>query len=149
MLNYLLRGLADEDKPFIYNSFLKNYKQYSDCKYIPNTLYFTNQKLIIDYLLSNSTTIISCFPEEPSELFGYIIYEHFADSLVIHYMYIRNSFRNKCFAKNLIKDILLPNTNLIIATHITSDFINLRHKMKPIRMIYNPFYITNKRLLQI
>ena len=142
----LLRDRTPDDEPFIYNSWLKSYHSNSSCKHTPNTIYFKYQAEIIKYLLENERVVISCFPEEPSQIIGYCVYNIVSSALVLHYLYVKNTLRNQQFGCNIIKS-LLPNKggNLIIATHISDAFPQLKHKIQNTKIIYDPFYILEKK----
>lgn len=145
MIQYILREITEDDKALIFNSFLKSYHKSSVCKFVPNSLYYKPQTAIINFIIDNTKSLVLCFPEEPSEIIGYVLYEYVNDTLVVHYVYIKNLYRRQNIARDLI--LQLAEDNLIIATHITDEFSTLRYKLDNKRIVYDPFYITNKRLL--
>jgi hypothetical protein len=142
----LLRDRTLEDEPFIFNSFLKSYKQNSDLKHTPNTIYYPRQTAIIKYLLENEKVVLAVFPEDPNELIGYCIYNIVSSALVIHYIYTKQMHRNYSFASDIIQSLLpFEGQNLIIATHITHNFNALKHKIPNAKIIFDPFYVNELR----
>lgn len=143
----LLRDRTLEDEAFIYSSWLKSYHQNSVAKFTPNTIYFPHQTQLIKYLLENEKIVISCFPEDPSEIIGYCVYNIVSDALIIHYIYIKNMHRNGKFAYDIVSSLLpKKDGNLIIATSITDNFCNIRNKIPNAKIVFDPYYITQKRI---
>lgn len=144
-LEYITRHMKDEDKSFIYNSFLQSYHKQYPVKYIPPTIYYKAQSEEIEFLLRKSNVSMAVFPEDADEIMGYAIYEYASDALILHYIYIKNMVRRKYLATNLIKSLLGDN-KLIIFTHMFDDFPKVKYKIPQVRMVYDPFFLLNKRL---
>ena len=87
---------------------------------------------------------MACWPEDPEEIMAYIVYEYGFESLVVHWIYCKNLQRKKGRATEIIAT-LASRVSLVVATHITDSFTILRHKVKDKRVIFDPFYISNKR----
>lgn len=137
-IDYILRDRVDNDNKFIYNSFLRsNHDQYPN-KFIPDSIYFPPQSKIIENLIASSTVLVACFPEEPDEIIGYMIYDHHPEHLVIHYIYVKLTFRNTSVATSIVNQII-DNKKLIIATHICDNFNKLKHKINGSKIVYNPY----------
>lgn len=147
-LSFILREYTEDDKSFIYSSFLQSYHQHSFLKFVPNSLYFTEQAKVIDYLLSSSKVLIYCYPEDPESIVGYVMYEYSGDTTVIHWIYVKNLMRHKYVGTDIVEHIATDN-KLIIATHITDDFNLLKHKIKNKSIVYDPFFLTNQRLMNV
>jgi NDP-sugar pyrophosphorylase family protein len=145
-IEHLLREFTDDDRNFILNSFLQSYVNHSNYSYVAKSIYYKNQAKIIEFLLETASCLIICFPEAPDEIMGYIIYEYVANSLVIHWLYIKTLHRYHRLSENIIDKLLPSPSAVIIATHIPNYFGKLKEKSK-YHMIYDPYYITNKRLL--
>jgi hypothetical protein len=139
-LPFILRDNVPEDTSFIYNSYLKSYHLQYPIYYIPNILYFKSQSKILDTLLETQQVLIACYPEDPSEIIGYIIYDNKPDVFVLHYIYIKGMYHHKGIASNILSQILNDH-KLIITTHIHDDFSLLKKKIPNCKMIYNPFQL--------
>lgn len=136
-LPYILREATEADMSFVYNSYLLSYKNHSDKQFCTKTIYFQNQKKIIDFVLNRSSLLLAVFPEDPSEIMGFIIYEQFNGSFILHYVYIKYFERSNISFIDLIDQVNADN--IIFSTHIT--------KIKGKKVIYDPYFITNQRLL--
>ena len=147
-LSFILREFTADDKSFVYSSFLQSYHQHSFLKHVPNSLYFSEQGKVIDYLLATGRVLIACYPEEPDTIAGYVLYEYSGETLILHWVYVKNLMRHKYVATDIIESIA-ANNKLIIATHITDDFALLKHKIKNKSFVYDPYFINNKRLLNV
>ncbi len=150
MISYILREATQEDENFIFNSFLQSYRKYSSMRYVPHNLYFKPQSDIISYLLDTANILIACFPEEPDQIMGYVIYEHVNNQLVLHYEYIKNIFRSERLDEALLTAIN-PKKELMIITHLLGKLEmedNTITYKQPYNVAYDPFFITNKRLLE-
>lgn len=144
-LPFIFREMVDGDEPFIFNSFLKSFKANSTAYYTDNQIYYKNQSELINYLLDNCHTLIACFPEDPEMIMGYIIYEHIIKTLVIHYIYVKNSLRLQKIASNMIQPLLDPDNTVVVATHCTNDFKKLKYKINGKRLSYDPYFIANQQ----
>lgn len=140
-IQYVLREHTAEDMPFIFNSWLKSYKANSACKLVPDVLYFKSHTKIINFLLSKSIVLIACFPEDPTEIIGYVVYQIVSDIVVIHWIYVKDKHRYKYNATDIIKQICKPEDKLIICTYIVNDFNKFKHKLNNIKVVYDPYYI--------
>ncbi len=142
MISFILRDMTEDDRAFLYNSFLKSYHCTTPIKYTPHILYYGPQSTIIDYLTDHSNVLIACFPEEPDQIIGYIIYDNTDEAFILHYIYIKNMYRWKNIASSIISQ--LSNKSLIIATHINDNFDELKHKIPHTRVAYDPFLIQKR-----
>ena len=141
---FTLRPMMESDRNFIFNSFLKSYHQNSSLRVVPNTIYYKGQADIISYLLEHAQVSVACFPEDPTEVIGYIIYQYVNEDCIIHYLYIKEMHRKQKCASEMIQH--LSKTNFVIVTHLTDNFATLRHRFSPKRFTYDPFFITNQRI---
>ena len=146
---YILRSFVEADKPFIYNSYMFSYHDYSDLRIVPKILYNTNQLEVINWLFAHAEILIICFPEEPDAIIGYIIHQIVNNVLIIHYVYIKNSFRGQGMFQKIVEPLVpltTEETTTVIATHITTGYFKVRNKINKVIMTYDPYLITNWRL---
>lgn len=139
---WVIRPVLPEDLAFIYNSWLKSYKFGSESmKSMRSGTFFENYREILDYILTNSEILIACLPEDENIILGYICYENIlANSHLIHYCFIKETFRNLGIATDLYKS-LYPH-NKISYTHETKQLktlINNKDKYK--EFTYNPLLL--------
>lgn len=136
--------MIEEDKSFIFNSFLKSYKQNSIMKFVPAVIYYREQTRIISYLLNSASTIVAVFPEAADEIMAYIIYEQLGEQLIVHYSYVKHLYRHNHWTYNTIKQLNTFDNNLIITSHIIDSFNKLQYKLNNYKVVYDPFYLINK-----
>lgn len=146
-LPYLLREATPEDESFIRNSWLTSLHDHSQLSYVQRSVYFREQNKILDYLLSTSSVLIACFPEAPDQIMGYVVYDHIIKTLVLHWVYVKSMFRMQGIALGMIKPLLDPDNTVIVCTHITHAFKHLKDKVPGKHCLYDPYLVTNKRLL--
>lgn len=137
-ITFITRHLTDDDKAYIYNSWLKNnHNQYPNTL-IPKTLYFGPQSAVIERCLDRAETLIAVFPEDASEILAYICYEHNSEAMILHYLMVKPLYRKKGIAAELISTAI-QDKKLVIATHIFNGVKKLRRKLPGVRVVYDPF----------
>ena len=135
----LLRSSIESDVNFIYNSWLKSLKQSFDC--IDNKIFYDNHKKIIEKILSTATVTVCCNPEDEEQIFGYIVHEKYTDLSLVHYIYVKHTYRKYGFATKLI-DSVENNSGLPhIATSHTRMFEIIGPKWG---LIFNPYILLRK-----
>lgn len=140
------RPMEEGDKPFIYNSFLESYRESYPTNRVPKTIYFRNQRAVIDVLLELGECWVLVFPEDPTEKVGYIIFQVVSSEvLAVHWMYICHDYRRKHYAAGLMAKVR-GSRQLIVATHITDKFSILKHKVPGCRVVFDPYFVTNERI---
>jgi len=145
MIQFILRNLTEPDEKFIYNSFLQTLKESYPFIYIPKSLYYNSQSEIIKFLLESQQVLIACYPEDPEEIIGYVIYNYLSDTFILHYIYIKKMYRNKDYASNIINQII-NNYKTIIVTNICDHYNTLKYKL-PAKTVYDPYLIGRLRKL--
>ncbi len=125
------RPALTTDLPLIYNSWLKEY--YYSTKYITATLFNKEYHKVIEYILSYSSVMILCNKDEIDHIIGYIVYTND----VIHWIYIKSSFRLMGLGRKLLQRIK-QNNDEVICTHYGHIFKDKRIVEK-YKLIYNPF----------
>ena len=139
-IEFVTRGLIDEDRAFIFNSYLKGYRENHPLHWAPHALYFGPQAKVLEFLLQSAQTAVACFPEDPGEILGYAIYQHVPAALILHYVYARR--RGVGIGGGLVRSIA-EDKRLLIATHACDDYRTLRHKAAPMRVTFDPFFVSN------
>src|ERR1700676_4807519 len=140
-MDFILRQHTPDDEAYIYQTFKNEY--YKTFPYTPYKLYEFNQSKIIAWLLQNVNVLIACFPEEPDQIRGYLLYQFINDQLVIHWLHVRLSGHG--MATQILKSIhpTITKDEPIICTHLTTNFFMLK---KHANLVYDPYLITNLRL---
>lgn len=145
-VTFVLREATAADHNYILSSFLTSYYQFSPCKFAAGALYYQQQGEIIKFLLGSCQVQVACFPEDPTEIAGYIMYQYIDNNLIIHYVYVREPYRKQKLAQDMIMS-LINDVDLIVATHYPYNFVSLKHMIPNKSITYDPFFITNQRLI--
>jgi len=137
-LPVVIRKATEHDVPFIFNSWLKSFRDSSLVAAVSNTVYFSNQHKLIQKLVKTSEVLISCNPDDPDQLYGYIVCERIDNVFVIHYVYIKTSFRGLGLAKALLAATDYNGKELAAHSHSTkaAQFIGRRYNF-----IYHPYVL--------
>ena len=131
-----LRTLTEEDSPFIFNSWLKSYRFSHFGEKITNTIYFEDHHKIIDNILKKNQVIIACNPEDPSQLYGYIVAGREDSILVLHFVYVKHTFRNMGIGKTLLDAGGHSSDVASVYTHHTRMADKLSSKYN---FVYHPY----------
>ena len=139
MISFKLRPPKTEDSSFIYSSWLKSYRNSNYAKDQCNAVFFENHKKVINSILDKSMMVVVCSQEDDNHVFGYTIYEYLAgDNLLIHYTYIKHTYRKMGIAKKMIQSIR-KSQNPILSSHYTSICKIIKNHI----IIYDPSRMYN------
>lgn len=97
-----LRAATESDIAFIFNSWLKCYRHSDFAKEMQNEVYFAAQHKVIESLFKKSTITIACNPADATQIIGYMCHEQQDGVLVVHFAYVKESFRGLGVAKALL-----------------------------------------------
>lgn len=133
-----LRSYKNEDEELVYHSWLNEYKRSHFGKTILSHIFFRNHRRIINGLLERNKPTIACNKEEENQIYGFLSGEiNKTLGTVIHWIYVKGSFRGFNISELLIQDFLKDNKQKqIYCTHKTSQGMKVITKYN---MIYNPY----------
>jgi hypothetical protein len=135
-----IREFTEGDAPFIFNSWLKSFRNGLAAKYVDNTIYFTEQHKIIERLLKRAKFKIACSPTAVEDIYGYICYEHIDGIYVLHYCYVKQTYRNLGVFTALMTDTGHNFDGAGLFTHSTK----VSHDVMPkYNLIYHPYILNN------
>lgn len=137
-LPVLMRPMADMDKAFVFNSWLKSFRNGTFCNNVDNSIYYTNQHTVIDKLLEKCTVSVCCNSEDPKIIYGYIVYEFIQGQFVLHYVYVKNIYRRLGLAKKLLYSTKHDFNVLGCYTHQTP--VGNRNEEK-FNLVYHPYIL--------
>lgn len=136
-----IRPFDKDDTAFVFQSWLKDYRRNSPfAKHIRSSDFFLYHHKILERIFERETsqTLIACDPETPKVIWGHITIERIPGLDLIHYIYVKDSFRGYGIGKKLF-DSTNINANKIIYTHETYWLKNIIEKYKKAR--YIPYLI--------
>ena len=113
-----MRTADESDIKFIYSSWLKSFRRSPFAAQISNALYFDGQHKRITHILAKPETnvICVCNPEDASQIYGWICAEIGGPITVVHYVYVKRTYRGFGIGKGLIESLGSKN---FIFTHDT------------------------------
>lgn len=130
----------ETDKAFIYSTWLKNYKYSSYfAKRIKPAIFFAGHHSILDHLLAKPTikVLIASSRDNADDIYGYVAYEPKQDDKnVVHFIFVKDAFRNMGVARTLFEIAKLKLETLSI-THWTFPVDEFIRKYPMIT--YNPY----------
>lgn len=136
----VLRAPTPDDTSFIYNSWLRSYRQNSAyASSIPRTVYFKGQKALVARLLRVSAVLVAANPECPEQIYGYGVYQpSTAGVAIVHFIYVKQSFRLFHVGSQILwairvaagQDAATP----VAATHMTAPA-----QKTGWRLVFNPY----------
>ena len=135
-MNLKIRLAEDKDMAFIHGSWLKSYRNNGMAKDILNEVYFDNHRKIIESLQAKGAIYVGHPDGEPDLLMGFVAID---DAKILHYVYVKQTFRKMQVAQTLIKKFIPDFTvKLTEVTHIPK---NARAAMIKFKLCYNPYYL--------
>lgn len=135
MKNIKIRKAISEDASFIFNSWLKSYRKSAFANIVCSTVYFSEHHKVIEKLLQSCDVYVACNVEDPSQLYGYVVSEKKDGVDIIHYVYVKHTFRKLGIAKTLYKRIR-DNNSACIYTHHTQWAERIAPRFS---MVYSPY----------
>lgn len=142
MTEPIFRKAVEDDIPFLTNSWLESYRHSPQIRGVPNSVYFYYHHKVLEELLTRCTVLVCCYPDRPSQILGYICAELFDTALVVHYVYVKKTFRKLGIGKSLVQEIL--NTEkppAVLYTHKTKDMFPIEKKLRQQGWIHHPYML--------
>lgn len=132
----VIRDLDTNDINFIYNAWLKSYRNNNLTKPICNDVFFSNHKDIITNILKNSNTSIICNKDDTTQIYGFITYT----SDIIHFCYVKYPYRRFGLGRQLFNHVYntySDNTHIRI-THYSPKVNKYIDKYN---LVFNPYLL--------
>ena len=131
------RSLKEGDLNLIYSTWLKSYRSSPFASYMSNDTYYDNHKKYLEKILHSPTTEVTilCEIDDEDHIYCYMVSEKGLP--VVHYLYVKYTYRKMGFAKALMAPLLSTGQEIEI-THANNNYRAFAKKY-PIR--YNPYYV--------
>jgi GNAT superfamily N-acetyltransferase len=133
-----VRSINDNDIGFVFNAWLKSYRDSKFAKHIPSMMYFTSHHKVIEKLLLKANTLLVCNDDDPTQIYGFLNYEIVDGIFVIHYVYVKHSFRKFGLASMLLDTAGYKKDVAALYTHINDTSVKLGFKKN---ILFNPYLI--------
>jgi GNAT superfamily N-acetyltransferase len=132
-----VRFATNEDIPFIFSSWLRSFREQGYlARAVPNTIYYQNHHQILQKLVKRSKVYIACNSNDVSQIYGYIVGEYIENALVIHYLYVKHSFRKLGVGKALFNSFDHDTSLAACCSHLTKPVEKFLMKYN---VIYHPY----------
>ena len=131
-----LRTMVEDDLPFLFNSWLKSYRFSHFGEKITNTIYFEDHHKVIEAILYKSKVLVACSNDDSSHLYGYIVTGEEEGILVLHFIYVKHTFRNMGIGKTLLDAVGHSSDVASVYTHHTRIADKLASKYN---FVYHPY----------
>lgn len=141
----MYRDMTPEDANFIYNSWLKSYRDSYAVQGVGNGLYYEYHhdlaKDLMVHSVENGGQLIACDPEDPSVIYGYVVYSRINSNPCIHYIYVKHPFRKFGLAQAFIDRVWKDKRNPCVFTHMTRQGKIIFNKLKDqgLEAVFNPY----------
>lgn len=133
------RNPKGSDRALILNAWLKSYRRAFCTEGITNTIFYAEHHEVAKSILDRGCVIIACDDTDPNVIIGFIAAEVVDVALVVHYVYVKNSFRGFGIGKLLYETLKAQeNPEIIYASHMTD---NVSRAAKRREIIYNPYLL--------
>lgn len=104
-LSIRVRSVIEEDHPLIFSAWLKSHR-YSQSVYgIQNEIYYANHHKVVESLLASCKSIVLCSEQDLSHVYAFGIGEEVKGIFVLHFIYVKQPYRNLGLAKLLFKHL--------------------------------------------
>ncbi len=137
-LPILYRPAVEEDKAFIFNSWLKSFRKGTFSANVDNSVYYANHHKLIERILLKSKTIICCNSQDPSIIYGYVVYQEVESQFVLHFVYVKNIYRKLGLASKLLAETKHDFNILGCYTHQTNVGVAKEEKYN---LVYHPYIL--------
>jgi len=114
-----LRPAVEEDINFLFSSWLKSYRASNFAKGVSNTVFFGEHHKAVEELLKTSTVLIACNNKDLTDIYGYICAEEIDNVFVVHYIYIKHTYRMFGITKALMEALGHSKDKAGMCTHMT------------------------------
>jgi len=131
-----IRTMVEDDTAFIFNSWLKSYRFSHFGEKITNTIYFSDHHKVIESLIGTSKVIVACNKEDPTQVYGYIVGGELDGISLLHFVYVKHTFRNMGVGKTLLDAIGHDKEKAGVYTHHTRMADKLAAKYN---LVYHPY----------
>jgi hypothetical protein len=123
MIELNLRPASALDLPFIYSTWLRNYRHSSTgfAQAIDKEIYYEFHHLVIGRIIDRGASLLVASDKvDASVIYGYLVWERLPNQDVVQYAYVKKAFRGLGICTDLIREAGLRTTALLY-THQTDQ----------------------------
>lgn len=131
-----IRKATETDVNFIFSSWLKSIRNSGYSYGVPNAVFFSEHHKVIERLLKTCTVNIACSESDVSDIYGYICSEVVDGLTVIHFVYVKHTYRRLGIGNMLLNSIEHNSKAASLYTHMTKQGKLLEAKFN---LVYSPY----------
>ena len=105
----MIRSIRKIDEDFIYHSWLHSVR-------CPTKAVSAMTRSLIDSLVEDKTISIWCPDDDENHIIGWMAYGQIEETPLLHYTFVKKSFRNNGVGTDLIKSIYPDRSNQVFCT---------------------------------
>lgn len=134
------RPLEKSDESFVYNAWLKSYKDSPCGKTMINDVFYDNHKLIVSSLIKDPLVdiVLAVNPEDRDQIYGFCCLEKTPKVSTLHYVYVKYNFRQFGIARDMVDHIEEFSARIRFTTHLPRDW---RKMVDKFGILYNPYLL--------
>lgn len=136
-----IRKATEADVNFIFNSWLKSYRDSALARSITDTIYFNEHHKVIEDILKTCEVLVACNNSNPGEIYGYCVFEQVDGFFVTHFAYVKHTFRNLGIAGSLFKEAGADFTKASLLSHCTK---NSEKYIEKYNLVHSPYLALSK-----
>ena len=133
-----VRPAAEADINFIFNSWLKCFRNGGFSFGVKNDVYYDSQHKLIEKLLKTCVVNVVCSISDPNDIYGWSCHEYVDGVFCMHFAYVKAPHRNLGIARILMDKTEFDFSTASIYTHQTSMSNKLAAKFN---MVYHPYVL--------
>ena len=116
----LIRPTTHGDHAFVMDSWLRSFGQGRTWVYrgVKGDRFYSGHRKVVDGLLKRSLTLAACLEEVPDAVLGWICVEKGC----LHYVYVKNKYRKKGVAKQLLRHAEKVLGHIDVCSHQTGQW---------------------------
>lgn len=131
------------DVPFIFNSWLKSYRDAGAVAGVVNDVYYKEHHDVIERILNGGglQALVVCNKEHQEQIYAYLVGTIEADAATVHWLYTKHPFRRLHMARTLFEtfNAMHPHRTVYFS-HRTKAAHPLVDNLNKIRNLeYNPY----------
>lgn len=129
------RGVP-EDVSFIFSSWLKSFRLNGMAENLNPKVYYSQHHCLVEGLMIKANVTVACNPEDPSQIYAYVCHEVIEGLPVVHYIYVKDSFRRLGLAAMLLEEVGISLDKPFFFTHYNKIANRIANRKA---MVYNPY----------
>jgi GNAT superfamily N-acetyltransferase len=145
-----IRIMEPGDVNFVLNSWMKSNRDSSTYRHVPSAKYFGEHERRIKRLQGDivrqhlegglADIAVAYDPEKPGDIFGWACAQNDFNTPVLHYVYVKESYRQMGFAGDLLKSVGVEREDTSVRfTHWTHSTSAMERAKKLPNWVYDPY----------